>query len=97
MKWKSSSGSESLNAAFKISSILRNRLPDAQIIAEPSGTFKQCSPLSGGMQLGFKPDFRQQLHQSVTRRRDGASLVPEIRKPFDVLAERLISKKSRGD
>jgi hypothetical protein len=28
---------------------------------------------------------------------DGATLVPEIRKPFDVLAEGLLSEKSRGD
>ncbi len=30
-------------------------------------------------------------------RLDGATLVPEIRKPFDVLAEGLLSEKSRGD
>ena len=28
---------------------------------------------------------------------DGATLVPEIRKPFDVLAEGLLSEKSRGN
>jgi len=28
---------------------------------------------------------------------DGATPVPEIRKPFDVLAEGLLSEKSRGD
>jgi hypothetical protein len=28
---------------------------------------------------------------------DGVTLVPEIRKPFDVLAEGLLSEKSRGD
>jgi hypothetical protein len=28
---------------------------------------------------------------------DGASLVPEIRKPFDVFAEGLVSEKSRDD
>jgi hypothetical protein len=28
---------------------------------------------------------------------DGATLVPEIRKPFDVLAEGLLTKNSRGD
>ena len=28
---------------------------------------------------------------------DGATPVPEIRKPFDVLAEGLISEKNRGD
>jgi hypothetical protein len=28
---------------------------------------------------------------------DGATLVPEIRKPFDVLAEGILSEKSRGD
>ncbi len=30
-------------------------------------------------------------------RLDGATLVPEMRKPFDVLAEGLVSEKSRGD
>jgi len=30
-------------------------------------------------------------------RLDGATLVPEMRKPFDVLAEGLVSKNSRGD
>ena len=29
-------------------------------------------------------------------RLDGATLVPEMRKPFDVLAEGLVSEKSRG-
>jgi hypothetical protein len=28
---------------------------------------------------------------------DGATLVPEIRKPFDVLAEGLLSEINRGD
>jgi hypothetical protein len=28
---------------------------------------------------------------------DGVTLVPEMRKPFDVLAEGLVSEKSRGD
>ncbi|HEV7221335.1 MAG TPA: recombinase family protein, partial [Pirellulales bacterium] len=28
---------------------------------------------------------------------DGATLVPTMRKPFDVLAEGLVSEKSRGD
>jgi hypothetical protein len=28
---------------------------------------------------------------------DGATLVPEMRKPFDVLAEGLLSEKSRGN
>jgi hypothetical protein len=28
---------------------------------------------------------------------EDATLVPEIRKPFDVLAEGLVSEKSRGD
>jgi hypothetical protein len=28
---------------------------------------------------------------------DGVTLVPEIRKPFDVLTEGLLSEKSRGD
>jgi site-specific DNA recombinase len=28
---------------------------------------------------------------------DGVTLVPEIRKPFDVLAEGLISKNNRGE
>jgi site-specific DNA recombinase len=30
-------------------------------------------------------------------RLDDATLVPEMRKPFDVLAEGLLSEKSRGD
>ncbi|MBX9787484.1 MAG: recombinase family protein [Pirellulales bacterium] len=33
----------------------------------------------------------------LNSRLDGATLVPEIRKPFDVLAEGLISRNSRGD
>jgi site-specific DNA recombinase len=28
---------------------------------------------------------------------DGVTLVPQIRKPFDVLAEGLLSEKNRGD
>jgi hypothetical protein len=30
-------------------------------------------------------------------RLDGATLVPEMRKPFDVLVEGLLSENSRGD
>jgi hypothetical protein len=33
----------------------------------------------------------------LNRTLDGATLVPEIRKPFDVFAEGLVSEKSRDD
>jgi hypothetical protein len=33
----------------------------------------------------------------LNNRPDGVSLVPEMRKPFDVLAEGLNSNKNRGD
>ncbi len=34
---------------------------------------------------------------AVVYRLDGVTLVPSMRKPFDVLAEGLVSEKSRGD
>jgi hypothetical protein len=38
------------------------------IIIESDDTFKLCSPLSRGSHVGFKPDIRQQLGQSVAWR-----------------------------
>jgi hypothetical protein len=39
------------------------------------------------------------LHEGGCKNRvfGGATLIPEMRKPFDVLAEGLVSEKSRGD